>query len=194
MLVGAQTLPYLQAEDQALTAGSGAPNGSTEEAGKGECPEKGVSSLLCGLHVFYFVFLHSRKEKLKPYDSYELRQCGRMARNCPLLCWCCKATQAWWWSASVARALFVFVYHFPAFVFYSLSNYRYGYRCYIFCFWWSFFGNVLLYVMLLLLLPGWPFSHWSIKCNPLLGVFFCQLHCQYIFCFLLHALVNHLFH
>lgn len=56
MVVGVQTLPYLQAEDQALTAGPGAPNGSTEEAGKGECPEKGVSSLLCGLHVFFSAF------------------------------------------------------------------------------------------------------------------------------------------
>lgn len=84
MVVGGQTLPYLQAEDQALTAGPGAPNGSTEEAGRGECPEKGVSSLLCGLHVFFFML--SKKEKLMHYDSYELRECGRMARNCPLLC------------------------------------------------------------------------------------------------------------
>ncbi|KAK3543204.1 hypothetical protein QTP70_012500 [Hemibagrus guttatus] len=42
VVVGAQTLPYLQAKDQALTAGPGAPNGSTEEAGRGECPGKAV--------------------------------------------------------------------------------------------------------------------------------------------------------
>uniref|UniRef100_A0A3B4C7M9 Microtubule-associated protein 2 n=1 Tax=Pygocentrus nattereri TaxID=42514 RepID=A0A3B4C7M9_PYGNA len=48
----AQALPCPQAEVQALTAGPGAPNGSAEEAGGEESPEKGVSSLVHGLHAF----------------------------------------------------------------------------------------------------------------------------------------------